>query len=246
MCKKIVAANWKMYGTKQSVATLTNVLAHFQADCEIIIFPPCVFIPMVSDILCDTYVHLGAQNAAAEPSGAFTGEVSANMLHEFGCRYVLLGHSERRQLFHETNDIVAKKFAAAQQANLIPLLCVGETWEERQADNTLMVILRQIDDVLEITGIASLQRDIIAYEPILAIGTGLTAKPEQVQSVHAKICEHIAQIDGKIANSIKIIYGGSVNANNAASLFVMPDIDGGLVGGASLDSAAFCKICKVA
>ncbi len=157
----------------------------------------------------------------------------------------------RRQLFHETNDIVAKKFAAAQQANLIPLLCVGETWEERQADTTLMIILRQIDAVLEITGIASLQRAIIAYEPILFFlgywyGFDSQARTSAKEAVHAKIREHIAQIDGKIANSIKIIYGGSINANNAASLFVMPDIDGGLVGGASLDSAAFCKICKAA
>lgn len=242
--QKVIAANWKMQGDQHSLKTLSKAIADIQTSCALIVFPPYVFIPMVETILRNTCIQVGAQNTAAELVGAFTGEVSATMLYELGCRYVLLGHSERRQLFCESNDIVAKKFSAARQAKLLPILCVGETRYERDNGATVAVVLHQIEVVIALVGIKALQYSMLAYEPIWAIGTGLSASPEQAQAVHVKIREHLAKIDAKIAASIKILYGGSVNANNAAALFAMPDIDGGLVGGAALDLTAFSKICQ--
>jgi triosephosphate isomerase len=243
MRKKIVAANWKMNGSLAGVKALANAAADVQASCDIAVFPPFVFLASVEAILMNTNVYWGAQNVSSELSGAYTGEISASMLKEFGCRYVLVGHSERRQLFHETNEMIAKKFAVAQQQRLVPMLCIGETREERTAGKTSEVVLSQLDAIIDMAGVQALPGAVIAYEPVWAIGTGLTATPEQAQAVHAEIRSHIAQFDGKIAELVQILYGGSVKPENAATLFAMPDIDGALVGGASLDAGAFAKIC---
>jgi triosephosphate isomerase len=194
-------------------------------------------------LLKDSGVALGAQSVCAEAQGAFTGEVSAAMLKDVGCRYVLVGHSERRQLFGESDALVARKFMAAQGQGLVPVLCVGETLEERESDQTGAVVTRQIEAVLAVAGVHSLAKAVIAYEPIWAIGTGRTASPEQAQEVHAMIRSKVAERDGTIGGSVRILYGGSVKASNAQELFAMPDIDGGLVGGASLKADEFARIC---
>jgi triosephosphate isomerase len=188
-------------------------------------------------------VALGAQSVCAEAQGAFTGEVSAAMLKDVGCRYVLVGHSERRQLYGESDELVARKFVAAQSQGLVPVLCVGETLEEREAGQTLAVISRQMDAVLTVSGVAALGQAVVAYEPVWAIGTGRTATPEQAQEVHATIRSKIAGVDATIGGLVRILYGGSVKASNARELFAMPDIDGGLVGGASLKADEFARIC---
>jgi triosephosphate isomerase len=246
MRKKIIAGNWKMQGTRENLEKLANKIADIQSQADLIVFPPFVFLPLVEKILEDTSVSWGAQNLAATPIGAYTGEVSAHMLREFACRYVLIGHSERRQLFKENNEVIVQKMVMALEAKLIPVLCVGETLAEREAGNTLKVVLAQIDAVITHLGILIFERAIIAYEPIWAIGTGLTASPDQAQEVHAKIRAHLSQIDAKIADAVRILYGGSVKADNASSLFKMPDIDGALVGGASLDAASFAAIARAA
>ncbi len=246
MRKKIVAGNWKMNGLAETVQELSNAVADIQARCEIVVFPPFVYLLTVIDMLRNTPVRVGAQNCATALLGAYTGEVSAPMLKDISCRYVLVGHSERRSLYGETDAIVAEKFMMVQQVGLTPMLCVGETRAEREAGKTFAVIQAQLDAVLQTAGVSAFARAVIAYEPVWAIGTGLTATPEQAQEVHAKIREHIGAIDGKIADSLPILYGGSVKADNATALFTMPDIDGGLVGGASLDAAAFAKICHAA
>jgi triosephosphate isomerase len=244
MRKKIIAANWKMHGTCESVKQLANKVADIQSPADLIVFPPFVFIPMVHTILQNTTVTWGGQNLGATASGAYTGEVSGAMLREFACRYVLIGHSERRQLFNESNEVVVQKMKMALESKLLPVLCVGETLAEREAGNTLKVVLGQLDAVIAGVGVSTFERTIIAYEPIWAIGTGLTASPEQAQEVHSKIRAHLSQIDAKIAAALRILYGGSVKADNAASLFKMPDIDGALVGGASLDAASFAQIAQ--
>jgi triosephosphate isomerase len=178
--------------------------------------------------------------------GAFTGEVSAAMLKDVGCHYVLVGHSERRQVYGEGDALVARKFVAAQSQGLVPVLCVGETLEEREGEQTVQVVARQLDAVLAVSGVGSLARAVIAYEPVWAIGTGRTASPEQAQDVHAMIRGKVAALDATIGGSVRILYGGSVKASNARELFAMPDIDGGLVGGASLKADEFARICAAA
>jgi triosephosphate isomerase len=194
-------------------------------------------------LLKDSGVTLGAQTVCAEAQGAFTGEVSAAMLKDAGCRYVLVGHSERRQLYAESDNLVARKFVAAQSQGLVPVLCVGETLEEREGDQTTAVVTRQLEAVLAVSGIQSLARAVIAYEPVWAIGTGRTATPEQAQAVHAMIRAKLTDRDAMIGGSVRLLYGGSVKASNAQELFAMPDIDGGLVGGASLKADEFARIC---
>lgn len=247
MKNKCIAANWKMHGTRESIRVLTESLLALKTNHEVIIFPPFVFLADVQDYLQHSSIALGVQNIASELQGAYTGEVSASMLADFGCQYVLIGHSERRQLYHETNEILAKKFLLAQQTHLTPILCVGETADERAADKTLEVIFTQLEAILQHSqlGIKAFSSCLIAYEPVWAIGTGLTASPEQAQAIHAAIRAYLAQKAPLIAASVKILYGGSIKPDNAASLFQMPDIDGGLVGGASLDPVAFAKICSV-
>jgi triosephosphate isomerase len=208
--------------------------------------PPFVYLQEVGRLLKDTDVSLGAQSVCAEPQGAFTGEVSAAMLKDVGCRYVLVGHSERRQIYGESDALVARKFLAAQSQALVPVLCVGETLEEREAERTLQVVSRQLEAVLSVSGVAALKLAVIAYEPVWAIGTGRTASPEQAQEVHAMIRGKVAALDATIGGSVRILYGGSVKASNARELFAMPDIDGGLVGGASLNADEFARICAAA
>src|SRR4030095_14393715 len=194
-------------------------------------------------MLKDSGIGLGAQSVCAETQGAFTGGVSAAMLKDVGCHYVLVGHSERRQLYGEGDALVARKFVAAQSVGLVPVLCVGETLDEREREETHEVVSRQLEAALAVSGVKSLAKAVIAYEPVWAIGTGRTASPEQAQEVHALIRAKVASLDATIGGSVRILYGGSVKASNAQELFAMPDIDGGLVGGASLKADEFARIC---
>lgn len=248
MRRAIVAGNWKMHGSKAMVAELLDgLLSELQASnpVETVVFPPFVYIDQVAATLANTPIRWGAQDVCAQAQGAFTGEISAEMLNDFGCRYVLIGHSERRTLFNESNAEVAAKFAAAKNAGLTPILCVGETLEQREEGETVSVIAEQLDEVLGLAEGASAFSDaVVAYEPVWAIGTGLTASPEQAQEVHAAIRAQIATKDAQIAENLSILYGGSVKPDNAEQLFAMPDIDGGLIGGASLQAQAFIEIVK--
>jgi triosephosphate isomerase len=246
MRQPLVAGNWKMHGSRAENASLVSGLLDLLQPgkrAEILLCPPFPYLMETGRLLKDSGVALGAQSVCAESQGAFTGEVSAAMLKDVGCGYVLVGHSERRQLFGESDALVARKFMAAQGQGLVPVLCVGETLEERESDQTTSVVTRQIEAVLAVAGVQSLARAVIAYEPIWAIGTGRTASPEQAQEVHAMIRSKVAERDGTIGGSVRILYGGSVKASNAQELFAMPDIDGGLVGGASLKADEFARIC---
>lgn len=248
MRQPMVAGNWKMYGSRASVAQLLNAIKQGSAQIqgvELVVFPPYLFIEQASVALANSQIAWGAQNVSAQVEGAFTGEISPNMLVDFGCRYVLVGHSERRTLYGETNIIVAEKFAAALAAGLKPVLCVGETLAEREASKTEQVIQQQLAAVLSLKGGVDLfSKAVIAYEPVWAIGTGQTAKPEQAQAVHQFIRRQIAELDKNVAQRLRILYGGSVKRANAKELFLMPDIDGGLIGGASLDANEFLDIAR--
>ena len=249
MRKPLVAGNWKMHGSRsenaQRVRSLLDLLRP-DARAEVLLCPPFVYLWETERMLKDTDVALGAQSLCAETQGAFTGEVSGTMLRDVGCRYVLVGHSERRQLFGEHDALVARKFVAAQAGGLTPVLCVGETLEEREAGRTGEVVSRQLEAVLAVSGIAAFARAVVAYEPVWAIGTGRNASPEQAQDVHAAIRAKLAAADAIIGGSVRILYGGSVKASNARELFAMADIDGGLVGGASLKAEEFAQICAAA
>jgi len=249
MRQALVAGNWKMNGSKSAIKELTaGILEGLGGirNTEVVVCPPATYIDMVASAIEATVVRLGAQNLCDNPGpGAFTGEVSAAMLSDLGCRYVIVGHSERRSLYGETDQLVARKFNVAQSAGLIPILCVGELLEERESGQTETVIARQLDAVInEQGGVTALATAVIAYEPVWAIGTGKTATPEQAQQVHAFIRQRIAAHNADIADTIQILYGGSVKAGNAAELFAMPDIDGGLIGGASLEAEEFLAICR--
>ena len=248
MRKPIVAGNWKMNGSQQQVkALLTGIESGFKESgaVELIIFPPYVYLAQTEKALTGSAVKWGAQNVSAESAGAFTGEVSATMLQDFNCTYVLVGHSERRQLYGEDDAIVAAKFFAAIQAGLVPILCVGETLDERNNKATFAVIGRQIDVVLTLEGgVEALKQAVVAYEPVWAIGTGLSATPEQAQEVHQFIRGRVEKYQKTVAKSLRILYGGSVKSSNAQALFTMPDIDGGLIGGASLDAKEFLEIAN--
>lgn len=244
--KPLIAGNWKMHGSRTMTASLLETLKQNVAnsqDVEVAVFPPYVFLQQTEGLLAQSPIQWGAQNLAAEASGAFTGEVSASMLVEFGCRYVLVGHSERRQLYGETDTVIAKKFALALEAGLQPILCLGESLDQRQAGRTQEIVGSQLAKVLaQVGGVGSLTNAILAYEPVWAIGTGLTASPEQAQEVHAALRAQIAEQNVNIADQLRILYGGSVKASNAKALFAMPDVDGGLIGGASLDAQEFLRI----
>jgi len=244
MGKPLIAGNWKMHGTAESARNLATQLSHhkFQENAvEMIIFPPLVHISAVSDVLANSRISLGAQNVSQYPSGAYTGEVSAEMLVDQGCKYVLVGHSERRVVFGESDQTVAEKFRAAQNAGLIPILCVGESLKQRQQDATFEVVAKQISAVIDLVGLDKVCQSVIAYEPIWAIGTGETASPEQAQDVHAAIRTQL----GEAGRLTTLLYGGSVNKGNAAELFKQPDINGGLVGGASLEADEFLNIAQL-
>lgn len=245
----LVAANWKMNGTRASVAGLVQGILAGRTpagDAEILLCPSYVFIQQVRELLGDSPIRLGAQNLSTEAGGAFTGEISGPMLADAGCRYVLVGHSERRALMGESNEVVARKFAAARQCGLLPILCVGETLAERRAGQTLDVIGEQFTTVVNAVGIDAFAEAVVAYEPVWAIGTGETATPGQAQEVHAALRAMAAGRSARIAAGLRLLYGGSVKGSNAAELFSMPDIDGGLIGGASLDAGEFLTICAAA
>lgn len=248
MRKKIVAGNWKMNGKREAVQQLLTTLRQgsYPADVDVIVFPPFIHLQQTESILRGSAIAWGGQNLYLGQEGAFTGEVSGTMLAEFGCQYVLIGHSERRAIFHEDLPLVAAKFKAAQAAGLTPILCVGETLSEREKGQTENIITQQLASVIEAASIDAFRRAVVAYEPVWAIGTGLTATPEQAQAVHAHIRQQLAKADFAVAQSTRILYGGSVKADNAKGLFAMPDIDGGLVGGASLDAKGFIAICQAA
>jgi triosephosphate isomerase len=249
MRRPIVAGNWKMHGSRAANAgLLEGILSGWRegVDAEAIVCPPFVYLQDAVRTLRDSGIAVGAQNLCAEPQGAFTGEVSAAMLADCGCAYVIVGHSERRAMFGDTEQLVARKFAAAQAHGLVPILCVGEQLAERDAGQTHRVVAQQLDAVLDLVGAAALGGAVVAYEPVWAIGTGRNATPDQAQDVHAFIRARIGQRDAKIAISVRILYGGSVKASNAAELFAMPDVDGGLVGGASLKSDEFLSIVNAA
>ncbi|HTB66978.1 MAG TPA: triose-phosphate isomerase [Steroidobacteraceae bacterium] len=249
MRQPLVAGNWKMHGSRAENAKLIDELAQAfpTPTVECAVCPPHVYLSQVGNLLraAELPIALGAQNVSAETKGAFTGEVSAAMLQDLQCSYVIVGHSERRQMQGEDDQLVARKFAAARTL-LTPILCVGERLAERKAGQQLAVIGRQLDAVLERCGATGFGGAVIAYEPCWAIGTGLTASPEQAQEAHAFIRGHLARQDAKIAGEVRILYGGSVNAGNAAQLFAMPDVDGGLIGGASLKAGEFLAILAAA
>jgi triosephosphate isomerase len=249
MRRSLVAGNWKMNGSRAENASLVrSLLDHARPDSttEVLLCPPFVYLHEVGRLLKDSDVALGAQSLCAEAMGAFTGEVSAAMLKDVGCSYVLVGHSERRQIYAEGDALVARKFVAAQSQGLVPVLCVGETLEEREGGRTAQVVARQLDAVLAVCGVGAFRSAVIAYEPVWAIGTGRNASPDQAQDVHAMIRGKVAALDATIGVSVRILYGGSVKASNARELFAMPDIDGGLVGGASLNADEFARICAAA
>jgi triosephosphate isomerase (TIM) len=245
MRRPLIAANWKMYGNRQLARELIGKLVDASVGGpgpEVLICPPSPYISYVGEMLESTGIVLGAQNMHQAEEGAFTGEISAPMLMDLGCRYVIIGHSERRQLFAETDAAVAAKCTAAVAHGLIPIVCVGETAEQRSNGKTEEVILMQIEAIMD--NVEILADAVIAYEPVWAIGTGLTASPEQAQEVHALIRATVARRDANVAEALRIVYGGSVKAANAGSLFVCEDIDGALVGGASLKPDEFISICK--
>lgn len=249
MRQSLVVANWKMNGSLASNQALLDAIKQGCQDVshvQISICPPAVYLAQVSQLLTGSAISWGAQNVSHEAGGAFTGEIAVSMLAELQCCYVIIGHSERRSLYAESDQIVAEKFARVRNAGLIPILCVGETLSERESNQTETVVLRQLDAVLASEGIAGFHQAVIAYEPVWAIGTGKTASREQAQAVHAVIRQHLAKQDAAVAEKIQILYGGSVKANNATELFAMPDIDGGLIGGASLQAQEFLAICKAA
>jgi triosephosphate isomerase len=238
-----------MHGSRAENAVLIRSLLDLlrpDRAAEVLVCPPFVYLWETGRLLKDSDVQLGCQSISAEAQGAFTGEVSAAMVRDVGCRYAIVGHSERRHLFGESDALVARKFVAAQAHQLVAVFCVGETLDERESSRTNDVVARQIDAVLSVTGVRAFARAIIAYEPVWAIGTGRNASPEQAQEVHSMIRTKLAALDGMIAESVRILYGGSVKASNARELFSMPDIDGGLVGGASLKADEFAQICAAA
>jgi triosephosphate isomerase len=238
-----------MHGSRSQVEALLNPIKSGAAKLstiEVLVIPTFVHLALAHDVLAGSNIKLGAQDLYPGSQGAFTGAVSGAMLADIGCQYVLIGHSERRTLFGEGLELVAAKFKAALDAGLTPILCVGETKTEREQNKTESVIKQQLDSVIQLVGIDAFTRAVIAYEPVWAIGTGLTATPEQAQAVHHYIRGLIAQNHVDIANTIRILYGGSMKADNAPALLAMPDIDGGLIGGASLDANSFLAICNAA
>lgn len=248
MRRKIVAGNWKLHGSRQFATDLvSDVVANLPKDgVEVVILPPLPYLGELVNDFEGRAVAFGSQDVSSNEKGAYTGEVSAAMLAEVGARYGLVGHSERRQYHHESSELVARKFAAAIHAGLIPVLCVGETLEQREAGQTEAVIASQLAPVLDLVGPAGFQHAVVAYEPVWAIGTGKTASKEQAQEVHAFIRGEVAKRDARIADSLPILYGGSVKPDNAGELFAQPDVDGGLVGGASLVAADFLAIVEAA
>lgn len=249
MRRPLVAGNWKMHGSREQLVDLVSgIRADFDptSAAELMILPAFPYLGLAAEHLAGSAIQLGAQDVSVHAEGAFTGEVSAAMLRDCGCRAVLVGHSERRTLHGETDELVAAKFLAAQAAGLMPVLCVGETLQEREEDRTEAVVSRQLAVVIEKAGIASFARAVVAYEPVWAIGTGRTATPDQAQQVHALIRAQLSVQDATMGGQVRILYGGSVKPDNAAEIFARDDIDGGLIGGASLQADSFMAIFRAA
>ena len=249
MRRKLVVGNWKMYGRLASNKALLQGVLDGVRELRAADYAVCVpypYLAQAQSMLEGSNIAWGAQNLSPQEEGAFTGAVAPGMLVDFGCRYVIIGHSERRGLFHESNEIASAKFEAAQKAGLKPIFCVGETLAERESGITEQVVATQLDAILVRHGVQALANAVVAYEPVWAIGTGKTASPDQAQAVHAFIRQRVAAQDAQVAQGLCILYGGSVKAGNASVLFGMKDIDGGLIGGASLVAADFVAICKAA
>jgi triosephosphate isomerase len=245
----LVAGNWKMNGSSAANAELVaGIIAGVPegSGFSLLVCPPFPYLASVVAQADGSAVKVGAQNVSEHEKGAFTGEVAPSMLSDLGCDYVIVGHSERRALYGETSAQVAGKFQAAQAAGVTPILCVGETLEEREAGTTEQVIDEQLDAVLNTAGVNAFAAAVIAYEPVWAIGTGMTATPEQAQDVHAHIRARLVEQSAEIAASVQILYGGSMKGENAAGLLTKPDIDGGLIGGASLKAEDFLAIAEAA
>lgn len=246
---RLVAGNWKMNGSLVANRDLLDAVASASArlaNVQVGIFPPFPYLAQIAGCLDGTRIALGAQDVSEHESGAFTGEVSAPMLKELGCRYVIVGHSERRQLHAESDAGVSRKFKAAQKAGLVPILCVGETLDERERGQTEVVVGRQLEAVLSDSGVQAMAGAVLAYEPVWAIGTGRNASPEQAQAVHAFLRSRVSEQDEAVAAGLTMLYGGSVKQGNAAEIFAQPDVDGGLIGGASLIAGDFAAICRAA
>jgi triosephosphate isomerase len=248
MRTKLVAGNWKMHGSRAMAAALVaEIAAALPPGVDVAVCPPFPYITELAVRHADSGLGFGAQDVSGhQEQGAYTGEVSAAMLADVGCRYVLVGHSERRQYHHEGDAEVAAKFGVARGAGLVPILCIGETADEHAAGQTGAVVARQLGAVVAAHGIAAFAQAVVAYEPIWAIGTGKTATAAQAQAVHALIRSQLAKEDAKIAGLTRILYGGSVKPSNAAELFAQTDVDGGLIGGASLTGSDFLAICDAA
>ncbi|MEW7973891.1 MAG: triose-phosphate isomerase [Candidatus Thiodiazotropha endolucinida] len=249
MRRPLVAGNWKMNGSLESVRNLLDGISRGVDDVkstEVAVCPPYIYLPEVEKLLSGSDIAWGGQDLSTESSGAYTGEVAASMLNDFGCKYVIVGHSERRTYHAESDQLVAKKYAVARAAGLVPILCIGETLEEREAGTTNEVVARQLDAVIALEGVDALADGVIAYEPVWAIGTGMTATPDQAQEVHAFIRSRVAEKSSEVAEGLRILYGGSMKPGNAAELIGKPDIDGGLIGGASLTAEDFLGICTAA
>lgn len=248
MRQKLVAGNWKMHGNLASNARLLDALVAGVGGIVsgVAVCVPYPYLAQAQQCLQGSALAWGAQDVSEHAQGAFTGEVAGSMLNDFACRYVIVGHSERRSFYGDSDAVVAAKYVAAQAAGLTPILCVGETLAEREAEQTMAVVSRQLAAVLEKAGVASLASAVVAYEPVWAIGTGLTASPAQAQEVHAAIRAQVAALDAGVAQGLRILYGGSVKPQNAAELFSQLDIDGGLIGGAALVADDFLAICRAA
>lgn len=248
MRRALVAGNWKMHGSREFVRELVGQLLPSLAGgvngVDLVVCPPFPYLAQVAELSYGSELILGAQNVSCEPEGAFTGEVSGSMLADLQVRYVIVGHSERRKLMAEDDALVARKFAVARASGMIPVLCVGETLQEREDGQAATVVQRQLSAVLDSQGVDAFENAVIAYEPVWAIGTGCSASTSQAQDMHANIRRMIAEHDPQMARKVQIVYGGSVNPENASDLFSQPDIDGGLIGGASLNAESFIRICQ--
>lgn len=247
--RPLVAGNWKMHGSRAFARALGGDISrrHHAEGVDVVLCPPLLHVQAVAELCADSSVQLGAQNVGRWlDEGAYTGEVSGRMLVDMGCRYVIIGHSERRGLMGEDDALVAEKFVAAQEAGLIPILCVGESLEQREAGEGPAVVGAQLQAVLDRAGVAAFAEAVVAYEPIWAIGTGRTAASSDAQEIHAHLRCLVAEADATIAGSLRILYGGSVKPDNAAELFAQADIDGGLIGGAALQAESFLAIVQAA
>ncbi len=247
MRRKLVVGNWKMHGSlaqNESLLAAVKSGAAQLSGVDVAVCAPFPYLAQLRQELSTSVVKWGAQDVHQLEKGAFTGEVSAPMLADFDCTYVIVGHSERRSIYGESSRLVAEKFATAQQSGLVPILCVGETLEQREAGATEAVVAEQLDAVIGLVGVSALRKAVVAYEPVWAIGTGKTATPAQAQAVHAFIRQRVAGHDAQVAQGLVMLYGGSVKAANAPELFAMADIDGGLIGGAALVAEEFLAICR--